>query len=225
MRDESALRRDLASLGLQRYAPGELLAAGRRCKVTRLSGAGSPDLVVKQFTPVSVVRHARHHPVPLARFEFQRSGELRSSPDLAYCVARPIAWSTVDGRHLFVQERARGVLLRDFATTASAEERLAVVLELERIVRRAHAAGFFDLDLHTRNVMVRRDSNRELRLTLFDFSRIPYHERPPNRLAAWLVRAGLISPPDRDHRLMRRLRRALRSPRTRPQHDGGYYLP
>ena len=120
-------------------------------------------------------------------------------PGLGPYIARPLAYVADGDIQAMVQEFVDGVLFAEFRKTAAAATLTGLVALLGDIVRRAHAASIFDLDLHPNNIMVVRDGNGHS-LKLYDFNKIPFHERSPNPAAALLLRLGVIRPESRDLR-------------------------
>lgn len=185
------------------------IGGGRRCAVMRARTDEGRDIVLKYFSPEATAKHARYHPVPLARFEFERNAALHRVEGLQGCIARPLGFVAVEERQVLAQEFVEGVELGAFIRSAAEAEARAVAAELARIVSVAHAAGVFDLDLHPANVLVIRHETREPSVALFDFNKIPYHLKPPNPLARLLVTCGIIGPRSRDLRRLHAIRRQL----------------
>lgn len=188
------------------------LGAGRRC-VAWLAWWGTRLVVVKRFAGAAVAKHSARHGTPLALFEYRRNRALHGIAPLARHVAEPLAWVATDAHQLLLQAYVDGEPLDRFAPAASREERGRICDDLARVVAGAHAAGVFDLDLHPRNVLVRRSRDGTPSAVLFDFNKIPYHEWPPNALARWLVGRRWIRPESRDRRRLDALTRRLRPSR------------
>ena len=74
---------------------------------------------------------------------------------------------------------------------------------LQEILRLSHAAGLYDVDLHSMNVFVAQEQSGELVPKLFDFNLIPFTVRPQNPFVGWLLALGLVSKESRDRRRLR----------------------
>ena len=185
---------------------GQIIGVGRRCAVFT-ARRQDQALVLKVYHQQAVARHANRTSASLARYECERNAALRRVPGLAPHVAMPIGyWSSPRGE-FFLQQRVAGETLGSFLRSSSACNRDRLLSELQAILDRAHGAALSDLDLHPGNLLVQRRGDGSGRPILFDFNKIPYHQQPPNRLCAWLVRLGWIGPRSRDRRLWRRLAR------------------
>jgi serine/threonine protein kinase len=161
------------------------------------------DVAVKVYKPSAVARHARKHPVPLARFEFERNRAFHEAPGLAAYVARPLAHVVEPGISVTLQERLEGELYYFHYTRLQGRVDPELGVHLARIVELAHAADLYDVDLHAMNVMVVEGPAGKPWPKLFDFNLIPFHERPPNPLVGFLLRTGLMSVRARDLRKLR----------------------
>lgn len=176
-------------------------------KVTTVYRARLADRVValKVFRPRSVRRHASRHETGIAEFEFRRNSALWSTPGLRRYVAEPIAYLETPGISAVVQELLDGELY--YHVSRRRGGRLERVFDhLARLVELAHAAGLYDLDLHALNVMVVREGEEEIP-RLFDFNRIPFHERPRNPFEALALRLGILDRGSRDRRKLRQFHR------------------
>lgn len=160
------------------------------------------ECVVKVYAPAAAAKHAQRHRVALARFEYQRNLALYRAPGLAAHVARPLAYLADGPQQAFVQEFVSGTLFEHFRVGADPLHIAALLDSLPSLIDRAHAAGIYDLDLHPNNVMVADDGRGGVMFKLFDFNKIPFHERSPNPLSWLLLRLGLIRPASRDRRRM-----------------------
>ncbi|MGQ0529247.1 MAG: hypothetical protein ACT4PG_05375 [Panacagrimonas sp.] len=177
------------------------LGEGKRSMAYRVQWQGR-ECVVKVYAPAAAAKHAQRHRVALARFEYQRNLALYRAPGLAAHVARPLAYLADGPQQAFVQEFVSGTLFEHFRVGADPLHIAALLDSLPSLIDRAHAAGIYDLDLHPNNVMVADDGRGGVMFKLFDFNKIPFHERSPNPLSWLLLRLGLIRPASRDRRRM-----------------------
>lgn len=188
-----------------------VVGAGRRC-IAFAAAYGGRQVVLKVYRPQAVAKHARRLGCSLARYEYERNVALRGVAKLAPHIPDPIACFSSSRCELFIQERVLGQPLDAFLRTCSATARAFVLGEIRLIVERAHEAGIFDLDLHPRNVLVRRSARGTVQPVLFDFNKTPYHVQPPNPLATLLLKLGCITPASRDLRYLRRLSQLEEAP-------------
>ncbi len=175
------------------------LGTGKRSRAYRIRWADR-DCVLKLYDPAACAKHARRHPVPLARYEYRRNRALYQVPGLQAHIARPFVYWVDGDRQAFVQEYLPGTLYEHYRDTAPDTERETLIASLKDIVARAHGAGLYDLDLHPNNVMVCPDESGGRSLKLYDFNKVPFHELPPNPLAALLLALRLVRPESRDLR-------------------------
>lgn len=194
-------------------AVGPRLARGLVTTVYRADLDGR-EAVLKVFAPRSVRRHAERHRLGIAEFEHRRNAAFHSVPGLARYVAEPLGFVERADVCAVVQERIHGESY--YALHRRRGARPPGVFErLERIVETAHAAGLYDLDLHALNVLVEAQGGEEIP-RLFDFNRIPFHERPRNPLESLALRLGLVDRGSRDRRKLRQFHRYRRlDPRIR----------
>jgi len=197
------------SLGLRELRIVAPIGTGRRCTAWRAIRHGR-DLVAKRFTDRAAAKHASRHGVSIARFEFERNTSLFAVHELRSNVARPLGFVASGSQQVFLQEFVDGLPLLRYAASASESERSLVHAELLRIVAIAHDASFYDLDLHPKNILVRRRVDGLPGVVLFDFNKIPYHEWPPNAVARRLVAFGYIKPESRDLRHLCAIAKVLR---------------
>ena len=71
-------------------------------------------------------------------------------------------------------------------------------------MRLSHAAGLYDVDLHSLNIMVTHHGAGRPLAKLFDFNLIPFYVHPPNPFVWLLVKTGRIGMRSRDLRKLRR---------------------
>jgi hypothetical protein len=196
-----------ASEALELTALGEASVAGRLGEGGRstvyLANWRGREVALKVYKATAVVRHARKHALPLAEFEYRRNRAFFEAPGLAAYVAEPHAFLSTPGVCAVVQERLHGELYYFHYERHGSRPDPELQAHLARIVGFAHAAGLYDVDLHSMNVMVVAGPDGRPWPKLFDFNLIPFHERPPNPLVGLLLRTGLMSARARDLRKLR----------------------
>ena len=121
-------------------------------------------------------------------------------------VARPFGYYVGHGVQWLVQQRLSGELCSDAGVGWSELQWGAMRERLLELVRLAHQAGLYDLDLHPGNVMLTQTAGEALPV-LFDFNLVPFTERRRLTLDGWLFRLGLV---DARYRDLRRLRKRFR---------------
>jgi len=223
----------------QALAPGELaLTSLADATIERRLGEGGRSTVylgrlagrreaVKVYKTLAILRHARKHPVPLARYEHERNRAFHAAPGLAPYVAEPIAFVQTDGVAATFQEALEGQLYYFHHRDTQGRDAEELLFHLRRVVDLAHAAGLHDIDMHSMNVMVVPGPAGRPWPKLFDFNLIPFDVRPPNPLVGLLLRTGLMSQRHRDLRKLRnfhdsrRVERKLLRFYDRPPDGGG----
>lgn len=178
------------------------LGEGGRSTVHRASWHGR-DVALKLYKASAVLRHARKHPQHLAEFEYERNAAFWRAPGLARYVAEPLGFLATSGVAAFVQELLCGELYYFYYRRHGERVRPGLQRHVERMVELYHAAGLYDVDLHSMNVMVVEAPDGEPIPKLFDFNLVPFHLHPPNPLVALLLRLGLLTPRARDLRKLR----------------------
>ena len=159
-------------------------------------------VAVKIYKPAAIVRHARKHPVPLPRYEYERNLAFFRAPGLAEHVAEPLAYLEESGVAALVQEKLPGRLYYFHHVESGRVVDRALFAQVERIVRLSHEAALYDVDLHSMNVMVVPGASGPV-ARIFDFNLIPFHVRPPNPWLAFLLKTGLMDARARDLRKLR----------------------
>jgi hypothetical protein len=198
--EEPGRRLELTSLS--DVVIGPLLGEGGRSTCHAATWRGR-EVALKIYKPRAIVRHARKHLVPLAQFEHDRNLAFFQAAGLAAHVAEPLAYVSTPGVSAFVQERLDGELYYFWFKRMGSRIDPELYAHLARIVERSHAAGLFDVDLHSMNVMVVPGADGKPIPRLFDFNLIPVSERAPNPFVALLIRTGLMSVAERDRRKLR----------------------
>jgi SAM-dependent methyltransferase len=162
------------------------------------------DVALKVYKDTAIATHARKNPQPIAEFEFSRNSRFFSVPGLDRYVAQPLAFAVTPEVQAIAQEPIDGELYYFFHRERQGEVPDSFEGHLREILRLSHGAGLYDVDLHSMNVFVARESGGELVPKLFDFNLIPWTLRPQNPFVGWLMRFGLLSKESRDRRRMRR---------------------
>jgi SAM-dependent methyltransferase len=162
------------------------------------------DVALKVYKDTAIATHARKNPQPIAEFEFSRNSRFFSVPGLDRYVAQPLAFAVTPEVQAIAQEPIDGELYYFFHRERQGEVPDSFEGHLREILRLSHGAGLYDVDLHSMNVFVARESGGELVPKLFDFNLIPWTLRPQNPFVGWLMRLGLLSKESRDRRRMRR---------------------
>lgn len=160
-------------------------------------------VAVKVYKHRAVVRHAARHPLSLPRYEFERNTAFFRAPGLAPHVAEPLALIDEEGVSALVQERLEGRLYYFHHVDRGKQVDEALFAQVGRIVRLAHEARLYDVDLHCMNVMVVPGADGVPMARIFDFNLISYVVRPPNPWTKFLLRSGLMDPRARDLRKLR----------------------
>lgn len=173
------------------------LGAGARSKVYLAEDNGR-EVAVKVYARSAIERMQRKLGQNIAEFEYARNRELYSIEGMRRYVAEPLRTIHTEGRSAFVQEHIDGDVWF-FHVRRHADCDIPGLHEhLKTIIECAHAGGYFDLDLHSLNVLVAKDESGEYVPKLVDFNLIPFHMRPPNPFAALALRLGILTPASRD---------------------------
>ncbi len=180
------------------------LGEGRRSIVYRAGWRGA-DVALKVFKREAIATHARKTSQNIADFEHQRNTELFTVPGLERYVAEPLAVAVTPVVQAIAQEPIDGELYYFFYQELQGKVPPSFEDHLKQILRLSHGAGFYDIDLHSMNLLVAREADGEFVPKLFDFNLIPYTVRPQNPLIGWLLASGLMSKKSRDQRRLRTL--------------------
>jgi hypothetical protein len=175
--------------GLELTALGDVrilskLGEGVSCIVYLAEWRGR-EVALKLYKAGAIERHHRLVGEELARYEYERNLSFHRAPGLGRYVAEPLAYLSAPGISAFAQERLVGPLYYQNHRDAGGRMDDALFGHVREIVRLAHAAGLYDVDLHAGNFVVVREPNGELVPKLFDFNFIPFYVHPPNP-AVWL---------------------------------------
>ena len=179
------------------------LGEGRRSMVYRAMWQDR-EVALKVYKDTAIATHARKNPQPIAEFEYSRNSEFYSVAGLERYVAQPLACVVTPEVQAIAQEVIDGDLYYFFHRERRDEVPESFEGHLREILRLSHEAGLYDVDLHSMNVFVARESSGELVPKLFDFNLIPFTLRPQNPFVGWLLRIGLVSKESRDRRRLRR---------------------
>ncbi len=160
------------------------------------------DVVLKLYKAGAIERHHRLMGEELVEFEWKRNRAFYDAPGLRPYVAEPLAYVMGPGVAAFIQEKLEGRLYYfDYVDRGSPDEELFE--HVKTIVRLAHEAQLYDVDLHAGNMMVVTGDDGRPRPMLFDFNFIPFYIHPPNPLVAILLKLGVIDLRSRDLRKLK----------------------
>jgi hypothetical protein len=193
-----------AAGGLELTALGDArivskLGEGVSCIVYLAEWRGR-EVALKLYKAGAIERHQRLVGGELARYEYERNAAFRRVPGLAQYVAEPVAYLAGAGIAAFAQERLVGPLYYQHHRDSGGRVDATLFGHVREIVRLAHAAGLYDVDLHAGNFVVVREASGELVPKLFDFNFIPFFVHAPNP-AVWLgLKLGIIDERWRDLR-------------------------
>jgi hypothetical protein len=176
---------------------------GRRSIVYRADWRGR-EVALKVYKRTAIATHARKNPQSIAEFEYSRNSSFHAVPGLDRYVAEPLACVSTAELQAIAQEPIDAQLYYFFHRHQSGEVPASFQEHLREILRLSHAAGLYDVDLHSMNVFVAREESGELVPKLFDFNLIPFTLRPQNPFVGWLLAAGLLSKESRDQRRLRK---------------------
>ena len=181
---------------------GSRLGEGGRSIVYESEHEGRP-VALKIYKQAAMDKMQRKLRIDIAEFEYQRNREIFEIDGLNRYVAEPLTTLHEDGKSALVQERLNGELYFFYVRRHPNCGRAKLRDHLRRVVDTAHAAGFYDIDFHSLNVMVVEEPGGECVPKLFDFNLIPFHIRPPNPFWGAALKLGLMSPAWRDERRLR----------------------
>lgn len=177
----------------------KLLGEGRRSTVYAGTYRGEP-VAVKAYRPDMIDKCRRRYGVSLAEFEHRRNSEIYALESARHYIARPVAlYGEGDGySHAFIQQRVEGIRLRSLAEQLGYVPR-ETQTALETLVREAHIAGIYDLDLCPNNIRV-RETPAGWQPILFDFNMMPQYLFSRNPVTTLFYKVGLRKPWGRDRR-------------------------
>ena len=179
------------------------LGEGVSCIVYLAAWRGR-EVALKLYKAGAIERHHRLVGGEPARYEYERNLAFHRAPGLARYVAEPLAYLEGAGIAAFAQERLDGPLYYQHYRDTGGRVDEALFAHVHEIVRLAHAAGLYDVDLHAGNFVVVREPSGELVPKLFDFNFIPFFVHAPNP-AVWLgLKLGIIDERWRDLRKLER---------------------
>jgi len=174
---------------------------GRRSIVYRADWRDR-EVALKVYKRTAIATHARKNPQPIAEFEYTRNSSFYAVPGLERYVAEPLACVSNPELQAIAQEPIDGELYY-FRHRRGEEVPASFEKHLQEILRLSHDASLYDVDLHSMNVFVTRESSGELVPKLFDFNLIPFTVRPQNPFVGLLLALGLVSKESRDRRRLR----------------------
>jgi SAM-dependent methyltransferase len=175
---------------------------GRRSIVYRAEWRGR-EVALKVYKRAAIATHARKNPQTIAEFEYSRNRQFFDAPGLDRYVARPFSFAATPEVQAVAQEPIAGDLYYFVHRRNRGAIPDSFMGHLQEILRLSHAAGLYDVDLHSMNVFVAQEQSGELVPKLFDFNLIPFTVRPQNPFVGWLLALGLVSKESRDRRRLR----------------------
>jgi hypothetical protein len=188
---------------------GPLAGRGKRSMTFRATWTGNP-VALKVYRRPFVEKYRERYGLEIARWEYERNLAFWSVAALRPFSARPYGvLGGADGHSpALIQEFVEGIALKELAAR---EGRVPPeTLEAGRkIVEAASAAGLFDLDIGTRNILVRNTPAGWMPV-VHDFNLVPQYLHPPNFLVGLAYRSGLRHKSHRDHRAIRNWARLAR---------------
>lgn len=160
------------------------------------------DVAVKLHKTQAVERHIAKNDLELAEFEYRRNKAFFDAPGLGRYVAEPFAYVASGSLSMMIQEWLDGPLYYFYYKEHGGRLGEKLYEHIGNIVKCAHAAGLYDVDLHSMNVVVVEEDGEPIP-KLFDFNLIPFTEHPPNPFVALALKLGLLDPRSRDLRQYR----------------------
>lgn len=192
----SSAAREFAGLPLL-----ETLGEGRRSTVYLVEREGRPA-ALKIYKPEASEKIRRKLGREIAEFEYARNRELYEVDGLERYVAEPLGIVHDGGRSALLQERVPGELYFFYVRRHPGCDRARLRERIDFIAETAHAAGYYDIDLHSLNVMVTDDEGEPVP-KLVDFNLVPFFLDPSSPLPRLALRLGLIDRAWRDRRRLR----------------------
>jgi len=189
---------------------GPLAGRGQRSITFRARHAGR-EVAMKVYRRKFVEKYRLKYRLNIARYEHERNRAFHAVDALRPYAAEPLGLfdDEVASSLCVLQEFVDGILLKELV----AREGCVPPETLEagrRIVAAASAAGLYDLDIGTRNIMV-RPSEAGWMPVVYDFNLVPQYLYPPNPFLALAYWSGLRRKSHRDHRAVRNWARLNRS--------------
>jgi transposase-like protein len=162
----------------------ELLGQGKRTCTYRAQLNGQ-RVVLKVYRAAVMRRYRWRFDVHLAQFEHDRNRAFWDNPSLRDFTVEPLRLYGVDDGYspAFVQAWAEGVSLSEYASEHGYVS-TDILAAGQRLVRCAHAAGLYDLDLNVGNIKLRETPAGPMPV-IYDFNLLPQHLYAPNP-ARWL---------------------------------------
>lgn len=196
-----------ADLGHRLRVPGSVelgpLAGRGQRSITFRATCGGEQVALKVYRRKFIDKYRRRYGLNIARYEYERNVAFRAVETLRPYAAKPVGVFDDEAASslCFLQEFVDGVSLKELAAREGGvpPETLAAG---RRIVAAASAAGLYDLDISTRNIMVRRTEAGWMPV-VYDFNLVPQYLYPPNPFVALAYWSGLRRKSHRDHRAIR----------------------
>jgi hypothetical protein len=182
--------------------PLEFAGEGRR-SVTFKAECNGEILALKVYRQEFIHKYRERYQLNIAKFEFVRNQQFYSTDVLRPYAARPNGVLGVDDGYslCFLQEFINGPTLVELANMNKGLPQS--VLDAGRFIcREAEAAGFHDLDIFYKNLMVRKIGDTWLPV-LHDFNLVPQYQYPPNPFLALAYLTGIRGKSHRDWRCLK----------------------
>lgn len=137
--------------------------------------------------------------IHLAQFEHDRNRAFWDNPALRRYTVEPLRLLGVNDSYspAFVQAWAGGERLTDYVARHGIVP-AQVLADGHALMRAAHAAGLYDLDLNAGNIKL-LESDGRLSPLIYDFNLLPQHQHAPNPFRWLSFRLGLRHPGYRDY--------------------------
>lgn len=175
----------------------ERIGEGGRTCTYRARLEGRP-VALKVYRAAVMARYRWRFKINLAQFEHDRNLAFWNNPALRPYTVEPLRLLGVtdDYSPAFVQAWAEGERLTDYVARHGIVPAGILAAGYE-LMRTAHAAGLYDLDLNAGNIKLRESGGRLLPV-IYDFNLLPQHRYAPNPFRALSFRLGLRYPGYRD---------------------------
>jgi hypothetical protein len=175
------------------------LGEGAFCTVYDAMWRGQ-NVALKIYKAGTIEHHHRAHGDEVVQFEWNRNQEFYDAPGLRPYVAEPLAYLCMPGIQALLQEKLNGPLYYSHCQENGNRVDKKLFGHIRNIVKCAHDAGIYDIDLHAGNLIVVDGPDGEPIPKLFDFNQIPFYICPPNPLVGLIIKLGLIDHKSRDLR-------------------------
>jgi hypothetical protein len=181
---------------------GPLAGRGKRSITFRATWRGE-HVALKVYRRKFIDKYRRRYALNIARYEYERNVAFHALETLRPYAARPFGVFDDEAASslCFLQEFVNGISLKELAAREGGVPPETLDAG-RRIVAAASAAGLYDLDISTRNIMV-RNTEAGWMPVVYDFNLVPQYLYPPNPFVALAYWSGLRRKSHRDHRAIR----------------------